>query len=150
MNEEAKFKEDHFLIHLKLIVYFFLNLVGGATALYSYLVKPFERTRLLVAVGSAVYLIGAGIWNLVLQYRIAQTLYRGKDAATNKPVWIRSAIKYPQAIYSLSLLSVTDGKVVGSPIEIGVGQWIDVDGNVLYDLIVKDLQSKLLPKLKQD
>lgn len=156
MNEEARCKEDHFVIHAKLLVYFLLNVVGVATGLYSYLVKPFERTRLLVAIGSAVYLVCAGIWNLVLQYRITATTYRGTIAGGpgagggNKRVWIRSGMKYPEAIYSLSLLSAQDGSVMGKSIEFGVGEWVDVDGNVLYESILKDLHSKLIPKLKHD
>ena len=152
MNEEAKFKEDHFIIYSKLLVYFLLNLVGVSTALYSYLVKPFERTRLLVAVGSGIYLVCAGIWNLILQYRITATLYRGRDTAkeAKKQVWIRSGMKYPQAIYSLCFVSPVDGKVVGEAVEFGVGDWVNLEGFVLYDVIVKDLQSKLLPLLKHD
>lgn len=148
MNEEAQFKEDHFIIHSKLLAYFLLNVVGIATALYSYLVKPFERTRLLVAIGSAVYLICAGIWNLVLQYRITPTTYRGCNG-NKKVVWIRTLMKYPEAIYSISLLSVKDGSV-NANIEFGVGEWVDVDGNVLYSSILNDLQNHLIPKIKQD
>lgn len=148
MNEDCNFKEDHTLILTKLVVYFLLNAVGVATGLYGYLVKPFERTRLLVAVGSSFYLICTGIWTLLLQYRIVGTLYRGKNTDNGKSVWLRSAIKYPEAIYRIEVLKTGTGQVIGKPLEIGVGEWIDVDGGVRNDLLVKSLKEKLLPKLK--
>ena len=149
MNEEAGFKEDNFLILLKLAVYFFLNLVGVCTGLYGYLVKPFAATRLLVFIGSVFYLLATGLWTLTLQCRIVQTLYRGQDQQ-GKTVWLRSTIKYPQAIYSIELLQAGTKNPIGKPVEIDVGQWIDVDGNVLCDKISTDLKAKLMPKFKLD
>lgn len=149
MNEEAGFKEDNSLILLKLAVYFFLNLVGICTGLYGYLVKPFAATRLLVFIGSTFYLVATGLWTLALQYRIVQTLYRGRDQQ-GKTVWLRSTMKYPQAIYKIELLQVGSKKAIGSAVEIDVGQWIDIDGNVLSHKISTDLKTKLVPKFKLD
>ncbi len=149
MNEECNFKEDNTLILTKLVIYFLLNAVGVATALYGYLVKPFERTRFLVAVGSAVYLLFTGIWTVLLQYRVVGTLYRGRDqAAQGKAIWLRSAMKYPQAVYQIEVLKPGTAMVVGKPLEIGVGEWVDVDGTVRADLLVQCLKEKLLPKFK--
>lgn len=149
MNEELAFKEDNFLIISKLLVYTLLNVIGIATGLYGYLVKPFEKTRLLVFIGSAIYLISTGIWNLILQYVIISTLYRGKDSSSKgKSVWLRSSIKYPQGIYCIEILKPGNGKVIGKALEIGVGEWIDVDGNLRNDLIYESLKTKLVPKFK--
>lgn len=147
MNETAGFKEDNFFILLKLAVYFFLNFIGVSTGLYGYLVKPFSSTRLLVFIGSSFYLLATGLWTLILQYRIVQTLYRGSDK-NGKTVWIRSTIKYPQGIYKLELLKVGSKNQIGSAVEIDVGQWIDIDGNVLQEKVPSDLKLKLLPKFK--
>jgi hypothetical protein len=147
MNEQVGFKEDNFLILLKLTIYFFLNLIGISTGLYGYYVKPFASTRFLVFLGSAFYLLATGVWTLILQYHIVQTIYRGRDQ-NGKSVWIRSSIKYPQAIYKLEFLKVGTKILIGSAIEIDVGQWIDVDGNVLEEKIFNDLKLKLVPKLK--
>lgn len=158
MNEETKFKEDHFFIYTKLIANLLLNIIGGGTAFYSYHIKSFEKTKLVVAIGSAVYLIGTGIWSLILQYYLTRTLYRGNDdnvvvvvEGGKKSIWIRSDIKFPQGIFSLQLVNPKDGKLMGKSIEFGVGEWIDVDGVVLYEeRIVKDLKDKLVPLFKQE
>lgn len=147
MNEEAGFKEDNFLILLKLFVYFILNLVGVSTGLYGYYIKPFSSTRLLVFIGSSFYLLATGLWTLILQYYIAHTVYRGRDK-NGKTVWIRSTIEYPRGIYKLELLKVGSKNSIGSAVEIDVGQWIDVDGLVLREKISADLKSKLVAKFK--
>lgn len=147
MNEEAGFKEDNYLILLKLVVYFILNLVGVCTGLYGYYIKPFSSTRLLVFIGSSFYLLATGLWTLILQYHIAHTLYRGCDK-NGKTVWIRSTIQYPQGIYKLELLKVGTKNSIGSGVEIDVGEWIDVDGKVLEEKVSSDLKSKLVSKFK--
>ena len=147
INQELGFKEDHFLILTKLVVYFLLNLVGISAGLYGYLVKPFERTRLLVAVGSAVYLVATGIWTLILQYCMVATLYRGRDKQ-GKIIWIRSSIKYPQGIYRLESLKPGTNKPIGKAMEISVGEWIDLDGTVLADRLIESLKEKLVPNFK--
>lgn len=134
---------------MKLTVYFFLNLIGVSTGLYGYYVKPFSSTRLLVFIGSSIYLLANGIWSLLLQYHIAQTVYRGRDE-NGKSIWIRSTIKYPQGIYQLELLKVGTKISFGSPFEVDVGQWIDVDGNVLEEKLQDDLKLKLVPKFKHE
>lgn len=147
MNEEAGFKEDNYLIILKLVVYFLLNLVGVGTALYSYYIKPFSSTRLPVLIGSSFYLLATGLWTLLLQYRIVQTIYRGGDGQ-GKSIWLRSSMKYPDALYTIEILKPGSRISIGSPLEIDVGQWIDVDGNVLIEKISNDLKLKLVPKFK--
>lgn len=146
MNEDLNFKEDNSLILTKLLVYFLLNAVGVSTGLYGYLVKSFEKTRLIVAIGSTFYLLATGIWTLILQYYIVGTLYRGRDQ-NGKSVWLRSSIKYPQGIYRIELLKTSSGQQV-SAVEIGVGEWIDLDGGIRADLLVQSLNEKLVPKFK--
>ena len=146
MNEELNCKEDHSVIHLKLIINLILNVFGILTGLYSYFVKPFSSARLVVAVGSVGYLVGTGLWTLYAQYQLISTLYRGRDSQ-GKVIWLRSEILYPQGIYSIEILKPNTAIKVSS-IEIPVSQWIDEAGQVVGEALVADLKSKLSPKFK--
>jgi hypothetical protein len=152
MNEELKYREDNSLIILKIVVYFGLNLLCGVTAAYGYYVKPFEKTKVLVGTGSVIYLLLSGIWSLYLQYCATQTIYRGSKS-NQKAIWLRSSTKHPQAIYRLEIVdsstAVKAGKVVDA-LEVPVGDWIDVEGNVCVQKIFADLTQKLVPKFKFD
>ncbi len=146
MNEEAGFKEDNFLIIVKLFVYFGLNVIGVATALYGYLVKPFSKTRLLVGCGSALYLLLSGLWTLLLQFRIVGTLYRGRNK-DGKVIWLRSKMDYPAAIYRVQVLKPKSRQII-EEIEFSVGDWLDVDGFVVGKAVHSGLKDKLVPKMK--
>lgn len=148
MNEELGYQESHFVILLKIGVYFVLNTLGIATGLYGYLVKPFATTRLLVGIGSCVYLLAAGIWAVVLQYCICPTVYRGRNRQTGKTLWLRSSMRHPQAVYVLEVLNpMTSAKpTVNATIEIPVGHWIDEDGKIVAETVVRELKTKVASK----
>ena len=95
--------------------------------------------------------MATGVWTLFLQYRVAQTVYRGEAGDGKKTVWLRSSIVYPQGVYRLEIVGVgKEWRVVKQVMEVGVGEWIDLDGNVCADVMVKDLSTKLVPKFKFD
>lgn len=78
------------------------------------------------------------------------TVYRGrKDKSSKKAVWLRSSIKYPQAIYRIELVDPLSHKVTES-VETHVGDWIDSEGIVCEKELFADLNRKLVPKFKFD
>ena len=150
MNEDLKFTEDRSLILLKLFVYLALNFIGIATVLYSHFVKPFARTRLLVGIGSTIYLVLTGLWTLYLQFRVVHTVYRGrKNKSSKKDIWLRSSVKFPQALYRIEVIDSISLKVTET-LETEVGKWIDSEGIVCEDVLFDDLKQNLVPKFKFD
>lgn len=149
MKEELKYKEDNFLILLKITVYFLLNAIGVCTGLYGYYMKPFEATRLVVAIGSTIYLVLMGLWTLILQYRIFPSFYRGTNKTTNKSVWIRSTMLFPQAIYQIDLFTPTNSTKMFDSLQVHVEEWIDEDGLIQAEAVVNYLKANLTPKCEK-
>lgn len=138
MNEELKWKEDRFLLALKVGVYFVLNVIGVATGVYAYAVKPFAATRLLTGIGAAIYLLGMGVFTLLLQHYLTPTIYRGSQG--RKTLWLCSTMLYPQAIYSVNAC-IKGGK--SFEFHIPVGAWLTAEGEIVGEAVYGDLKSQL-------
>lgn len=138
MNEELKWKEDRFLLALKVGVYFVLNVIGVATGFYAYAVKPFAATRLLTGIGAAIYLLGMGAFTLLLQHYLTPTNYRGSQG--RKTLWLCSKMLYPQAIYTVNAC-IKGGK--SFDFQIPVGAWLTAEGEIVGEAVYQDLKSHL-------
>lgn len=137
MNEELKFKEDSFLLKLKVAVYFVLNVIGGLTGAYAHFYKPFSAARPLILLGSSLYLAGLGLFTALLQFNyIRPTIYRGNK---NGPVWIESSLAYPQGIYSIR------GESAGKKftLQVPVGSWITEAGEIVPEAVYSLLKREL-------
>ena len=142
MNEELKYQEDSFLLKLKVGVYFVLNVIGACTGAYAHFVKPFASTKLLTFVGSSVYLLGLGLFTLLMQFNyIRPTIYRGSGKSGK--VWMESTLLYPQGVYSLQVKRFNAPEKTFS-LAIPVGEWITEAGEIVpeavYSLLTRELK----------
>lgn len=142
MNEELKYREDSFLLILKVAIYFLLNVIGVATGLYTYLTKPFAAARLLTGIGAAVYLLGMGLFTLLLQYHIVGTIYRGFNAK-NRALWIQSKMLFPEATYLLRLSRPEAPKKPFLQFEIAAGSWLTEEGEIVGEAVYADLKREM-------
>jgi hypothetical protein len=146
MNEELKFKEDAFVLKLKVAVLFILNVIGAATGAYAHFVKPFSGTKVLTFVGSSVYLLGLGFLTLLLQFNyIRPTIYRGSSKSGT--VWMESTLIYPQGIYSLQVKGFgaqAQEKAKSFSLQIPVGSWITEAGEIVPEAVYSLLQKELI------
>lgn len=155
--EEANYKEDHFPMDLKLAFYSSLNVIGIATGLYGYLVRPWEKVRLLVGLGSTLYLLLSALWMFLSTYCLTQTTFRGTTTNNNNTlssgkknkdvVWLRSECFLPEGVYRVKRVDSLSGKereVVG---EGHVQQWVDDKGRLLAEKICRELFAPIASKL---
>ena len=84
MKDAHEFKEDHSLMDLKLAIGYIACIIGGGGGGYSYL-RPFEETKILVAVCCATYFLLLGVLTYLAYYEGGR-VFTGKktDSASNQ------------------------------------------------------------------
>jgi hypothetical protein len=153
MNTETGFKENNSLAVFKLVALTVLHILGAATAYYALYGGPkgdkeaaFHATKLLVGIGSVGYLVLLALLNFILQNHITATLYRGTNKRSGKALWIRSGAKFPEGVYCLDLIVPPNYDAVAARIEIPVGSWIDENGQIVAEAVLRDLAAKVASK----
>lgn len=127
MVEEARFKEEHEILHGKLFFTALLTIVGGATTAHA-LLNPFEEVKLWIGIGSALYMIILGIYTAWLTFYLVPTCFRGTAQSSRKTVWLQSRIDPQTASYRLMAVDPKTGKSRHCEQSWNVGNWIHEDG----------------------
>lgn len=125
MTEEASFAHDQTSINMRLACSIVINIIGGATALYSYL-TPIRRGWMLTGLGAGTYLFVLGCFNLYMSFLAPTYFFKGekinaKDSSRKLPVVLSSRVILPDAIYVLNTRH-------GNDVRVGFGEWIAEDG----------------------
>lgn len=146
MTEEAGHKEDHGPMNIKLLVYAIMNVIGLATGLYGYFVKPWAKVRLLVGVGSFIYLLISVIWLAVSSFLMTATTFRG-TADKRKKLWLRSECFLPEAVYCVKQIDAVSGKEAEVLGEGHVQEWVDDRGRLLAEKFCRGFMTDLTSKI---
>lgn len=138
--EEARFKEDHHVLNIKVMFQLVLTIVGVVTSVYAYL-KPFKEAKLLVGVGAASYMIIMGLYTVWLSRFTISTCFRGSSPMGRKPVWLQSKMELASAEYCLYAVNPLTGGPLGCKRAWNVGRWIHEDDKISGAAFCSDLSA---------
>jgi hypothetical protein len=158
MTEEAQYAVDNRATDVRLAVYALLNVIGVVTGLYGYLVKPFERTKLLVGIGSALYLVLMAAWLVVSGFGITSTVFRGTPSPLTgnkkreKPLWLDTECWLPDGVYRIVVRDAASGRALQPSFDAPVTQFVDAKGRLHGDKFCQHLNvflAKHVPSIQR-
>lgn len=150
MTEEAQYIPNHRVTDVRLAVYLILNIVGFATAAYGYFVKPFSASKLLVGIGSSLYLLLSSIWMAVSYLKITPTVFRGSAGkGSKKALWIDTECLLPSAVYKIMVRDSSTGRALEPTFEAPVSEFVDAKGKLNGVKFCRHMESFLTTKVPQ-
>lgn len=127
--EEARFREDNYVLNGRVLFLLLLTVIAVVTSAYAYWV-PFNEAKVLIGVGAASYMIILGVYSAWLSLFTTSTCFRGRSPVGRKLVWLQSKMDLAPAEYGLLAVNPVNGASLGCQKAWHVGRWIHENGTI--------------------
>lgn len=101
---------------------------------------PFVDGKLLVGLGSGLYMLILGLYTLSISYLMVPTCFRGAHPSTKKTIWVKGQLELPDAKYRLTLLEPKTGKPSKCSQAWEICRWIHEDGVISGSAFCADME----------
>jgi len=145
------FKENHYVMNVKLLLGYAACLFAGIGGAYSY-VNSFQDSKLLLAFCCTIYFILTGIMTLFVMFVEGSQIFAGSKTGPVDSQIIRVTTetrKYDEMV----TITVFQKSEKGAPYshqtkKSSIGKWFDVKGRLAFDKVKEDLEELLSKKKK--
>lgn len=138
-QDELEYIQDHKLEDRNLFIQFLLNLMGGITALYAYIV-PFNESKLVIGLICIAYFLLNLTWSAYYYFIAKHYTYIGSLCSSNSIIRVYTEMKPPSTMYTISVsINNTKESNLKKPVE----GWFDVTGTLDPIPFVSDIKAFL-------